>query len=168
MSKCKKINNFSDYYITDNGYVYSRKEYKNPTGRIKKIKNNLLNTGYLRVSLCKNNTVYSKDIHRLVAEAFIPNPENKPQVNHKNGNKTDNRADNLEWVSCKENINHSFDVLKRKPNRSKPVFQLLNGVKIKEFESITQASNSTGFLISSIIRSCKTGKMCGGFNWQYK
>ena len=45
---------------------------------------------------------------------------------------------------------------------------MAKSVKIKEFESITQASNSTGFLISSIIRSCKTGKLCGGFNWQYK
>lgn len=117
MSKSLQIKNFSEYYITDNGELYSRKIYHNPHGRFRHIKKKIISTGYCRVDLCKDNVVYQKDIHRLVAEAFIPNPDNKPCVNHKNGIKTDNRVENLEWVSFSENIKHGFRVLGRKPTK---------------------------------------------------
>ena len=62
--------------------------------------------GYLVVKLCKNNIRSNKKIHRLVAQAFIPNPENKPQVNHIDEDKTNNMVSNLEWMTAKENTNH--------------------------------------------------------------
>lgn len=65
------------------------------------------NHGYLRVSLCKNNHYKKYPIHRLVADAFIPNPLNKPFINHKNFDRTNNRVENLEWVNHKENMEYS-------------------------------------------------------------
>lgn len=64
--------------------------------------------GYCQVRLCKDNNTRGYVIHRLVAQAFIPNPDNKPQVNHINGIKTDNRVENLEWVTHRENAIHAF------------------------------------------------------------
>ena len=62
--------------------------------------------GYLLVGLYKQGVLSRKSIHRLVAEAFIPNPDNKPEVNHIDENKTNNMVSNLEWMTAKENINH--------------------------------------------------------------
>lgn len=73
-----------------------------------------LNHKYYHVTLSKDNERIDKLVHRLVAEAFIPNPENKPQVNHKDGNKLNNNVNNLEWNTCVENVQHSISTGLRK------------------------------------------------------
>jgi len=80
-------------------------------GRIMKLKKD---NGYLRIVLRKNGEQKNLAIHRLVAQAFIQNPENKPEINHINGIKTDNRIENLEWCTQKENCEHAFKIGLRK------------------------------------------------------
>lgn len=96
------------YYITNDWNLFSLHRW------IKKIKWWLDRDWYINVCLSINNKVKYYKIHRLVAQAFIPNPENKPQVNHKDWNKQNNCVDNLEWCTAKENINHSFKKLGHK------------------------------------------------------
>lgn len=91
---------------TDLGYLVSnRGRVRSPSGRILKPRKH--SAGYHRVSLGKENDQY---IHRLVAMAFIPNPDNLPMVNHLNGIKADNRPENLEWVTCKSNHIHAYSI----------------------------------------------------------
>lgn len=65
--------------------------------------------GYLYVNLCVHGRIHTRYVHRLVATTFLPNPENKPEVNHRNGIKTDNRVENLEWATISEQAHHAFE-----------------------------------------------------------
>lgn len=100
------------YSITRDGRVWShsklvKRGISQFLMKAKWKKSSLTEFGYLKVNLHKNNKYKTKKIHRLVGEAFIDNPENKPCINHKNGIKTDNDVDNLEWVTYKENDLHA-------------------------------------------------------------
>ena len=121
--------------------------------------------GYKRVALKQK---YKYSIHRLIAVNFIPNPENKPCINQINGIKTDNRIENLEWVTNSENSIHAYRVLKC--NRMvKGVYQYdMAGTLINTFKSITEAEGVTG-INNSMISRAASGKRSHthNFKWSY-
>ncbi len=95
------INNLANYTINENGEIHNLK------GKL--ICQWVDNVGYLQVKLRKDGKWHYKRVHRLVAEHFIPNPNNLPQVNHIDGNKTNNNVNNLEWIDNKNNTQHGYD-----------------------------------------------------------
>ena len=131
---------------------------------------------YLCVGLTKNSKGKMYKVHRLVADAFIPNPKNKPQVNHINGNKIDNRVENLEWNTESENLKHAFkNGLKKQyigseNSRSKQVKQIeiKTNVVINVFGSIREAERITGVPHSNITKCCNNDyKSAGGYIWRF-
>ena len=115
-------------------------------------------------------------VHRLVAQAFIPNPDNKPQVNHKDSDRANNNVINLEWVTSSENNTHAYKFGKnyrkfgKENGKSKPIIQYdLNGKFIKEWESLNMCANEL-CLHESCISMCCNGKRktTGGFIFKKK
>ena len=165
------ITDFTDYFITREGEVISTK-----FGKERPLKQVVCSgTGYKLVTLVKvGNIRKNKRIHRLMMEAYVPNPQGKAHVNHIDGNKLNNSLSNLEWSTCAENSQHAMDtglseaVLKvtRKPIE---MYAKDKVTLIKVFDSLHDAHRETGTAVQNIGKVAM-GKRhtAGGYHWKYK
>lgn len=136
-------------------------------------------SGYIQVNVWNKYKQKTFLLHRLLAEAFIPNPNNLPEVNHIDGNKLNNALNNLEWVSRSENIQHGIHTglipspwqgkTGKHHCKSKRVIQLKDGVIVAEYGSGREAARETGICYGTISNVLlNKGKTAGGFSWKYK
>jgi len=171
-----------EYYINKIWEVFTINKFSKKESKRKESKNIWW---YSTIQILKKEY----KIHRLVAQAFIPNPENKPQVNHKNWIKNDNRVDNLEWVTANENMNHAYNLWLKKisdnnnfiknpiwkwkfwkeHNRSKPLAQYtLDWALLKEYVSWKEAQDMTWVNKCHICSCAKWKKKTAGwFIWKF-
>lgn len=158
------------YQVSDQGRVKSL-ERKDCLGRIVKeriLKSTPTNNGYLLVALCDGGKPKTLTVHRLVCQAFHKNPEDKPEVNHIDEDKTNNNAVNLEWCTREENINHGSRNERAGKSGSKPVAQYsLDGELIKIWPSLTEVERQTGFC-NSAISEAANGKRKQAYNFVWK
>ena len=164
-----------EYLVSTEGYVLNKKQ----TAPLKPSFNT---KGYAIINLHEHGKITGIAIHRMVAETFIPNPENKPQINHIDGNKTNNSVNNLEWVTQSENMKHATLTLNQRIGKNNPKAKRIKGINTKtnqiiEFDSLMDA---TRFLFPnenydtirqkchSIWRSAtKRRKTAFGYTWHY-
>ena len=179
----KELEKYKGYFIDESGNLFSTKSNKY-------IKHRLSKFGYIRVGIYHNGKSKQLFIHRLLAETFIPNPENKKDVNHINGIKSDFSLENLEWNTRSENVKHAFRIglnkvsdkarkmssirakemtLNNHPNKKKVSCFNKDGEKINTFSSIREASLFYSISEYAICNNL-TGrsKSCNNKIWKYE
>lgn len=173
----KDIKGWPNYKISSKGTVINKL-----TGH--KLKPCVNSSGYTNVVLSVNKIKKTFSFHRLLAQHFLDNPDNKTQINHINGIKTDNRLGNIEWCTGSENMFHAYRSRLQKPsdkqkiatamyckqNYSKPVIQkTINGVIVRRFASASEAALETGFCQTHISSVCRGKvKTCHKFIFEYE
>ena len=175
----KDIEGYENYQVSNYGRVRSLDRWVIDKGSVRFIKGiikkpNTINGGYLQVPLWKNGKGKSYLVHRLVAEAFLDNPDNYKEINHKNEVKTDNRAENLEYCDRKYNVNYgtrnkvALEKL-RNGKLSKKVYQYsLDGEFLAEYPSAHEVERQLGFAFQNISKCCLgKRKTAYGYVWKY-
>jgi len=151
-------------------------------GRIRNVNTNRIlkqqvdHDGYFIITLRKGKAKRTYKVHRLVAKTFMPGNHKTLQVNHISGIKSDNSVSNLEWVTLKENIKHAYKIgiysseqhSKAQNKSKKPVLKLKNGIIIKRYDSLKQASKENNVTKQSIYHAIKKQRDCVGYQWKYE
>ena len=165
----KRVEGYPHYFISDTGRV-QREEFYSDDGRLLRAMNvttSMSTGGYIRLTVRNesSDSIKNVSVHRLVAQAFIPNPENKPQVNHLDEDKTNNHVWNLEWATSEENVNYGTRTARatqsaiNNPKRdyielgkkfAKPIYSIdLDGNKVKYY-GVIEASRQTGLSANTV------------------
>lgn len=146
------------YRVSSDGQVWSCRSSK--VLKLRETK-----AGYFRAHLSKGGCAKDLAIHRLVATAFLPNPHNLPQVNHKDENKANNRAENLEWCTLRDNINHGTCIERTHQKQRKKVECVETG---EIYDSVTDVHKKHGHSLSFIAAACRGEKKTAyGLHWKY-
>ena len=160
----KNIECFEEYSVSNFGNIRNNK-----TGRILKPRKHT--GGYMRIILCKDKKHYDRYIHRLVAQAFISNPNNLPEVNHKDEDKTNNCVENLEWCDRVYQVNYGtchdrmVETQRKTSKHSKPVKCVETGIV---YISLHEVERETGILYTLICHALNgRQKTAGGYHWTY-
>ena len=159
----KPIKGFEErYLVSDSGQVWSLLRHRALRPTIDRY-------GYEKVVLCKDGKMFYRTVHRLVAQAFIPNPDNLTTVNHINEDKTDNRAVNLEWMSIADNDNHGTRNERMADTKCRlPVEQIFSDGTTLRYKGVKDAFRKTGINRCCIALCCKNiRKTAGGYKWRY-
>lgn len=161
VSNLGNVKSLNRLVLLYNGGQYTRKGQK--------LKLLLSKDGYYQVHLLRNGIAKTVKVHRLVASAFIPNPNNFAEVNHKNEIKTDNRVENLEWCTQEYNKRYGTATRRRTEKISVKVAQYdLDNTLIQIWDSMREAERKTKILNQSISLCCKgKRKKAGGYAWRY-
>lgn len=160
----KEIKDFPGYTITDDGKVISYK-FKEP--RI--MKTWYQKSGYENIKLCKDNVTYHFLIHRLVAEAFIPNPNNLSEVNHKDKNRQNNRVENLEWSNKVDNLYDSYSTMSSTRNfRECVLIRESDNEEIESFQSIKAAAEYASEKFGCSVSGMRKNYKSRGYRLEFK
>ena len=159
----KTIPDYPDYVAFENGNVYSKRRHRLMRPSKKK-------TGYYELAMYNSNGVKYFSVHRIIAELFIEKPKGAEEVNHINGNKSDNSAKNLEWVTHGNNLKHAYETKLREQDVSPKkvvAISITDGTRLV-FKSIYRAARELKISQGNICMACKKQRpYAGGYYWEY-
>lgn len=172
----RDIEGFDGYQVSNMGRVKNLNYNRTGEERVLQATDN--GQKYLVLSLCKDGKKYNKRVHRLVAEAFLPNPDNKPEIDHINTDRRDNRVENLRWCTNKENINNPLTIRKLSINAKKCEFGKSRSISVEQYSkdgllletypSAAEAERQTGINHTSITACCRNQQgSAGSYLWRY-
>ncbi len=166
----KDVQNFEGLYQVSNlGRIKSfRKSTKYGCQNEYILKPSIANNGYAQVTLYNNTARHKFLVHRLIASAFIPNPDNLPQINHKDENRLNNCVSNLEWCTAEYNNAYGTARLRAVDTRSKPIEQLsFDGNVLAVYRSARIASQILGIRKGTLVNAINAHTQCQGYFWRY-